>query len=83
MALLLCSASVFSQAVRKYSNDFLNIGVGARGLGYEQCPGSPAANDCTPPYYNPAGLVNIPNKDFQIGFMHCEYFAVALPNMII
>ena len=30
---LMISTSAFSQVVRKYSNDFLEIGVGARGLG--------------------------------------------------
>ena len=31
--LLVAATAVKAQAVRKYSNEFLNIGVGARGLG--------------------------------------------------
>jgi hypothetical protein len=57
---------------RKYANEFLNIGVGARGLGMS---GAQAAtvNDVTSTFWNPAGLVGI-NSDFQIGLMHSEYF---------
>ena len=63
----------FGQVVRKYSNDFLEIGVGARGLGMSNAQAA-TAGDAYASYYNPAGLVNIPNT-FQIGFMHNEYFA--------
>jgi hypothetical protein len=63
----------FAQVVRKYSNDFLEIGVGARGLGMSNAQAA-TASDVYASYYNPAGLVNIPNT-FQIGFMHNEYFA--------
>ena len=57
---------------RKYANEFLNIGVGARGLGMS---GAQAAtvNDVTSTFWNPAGLIGI-NSDFQIGLMHSEYF---------
>ena len=70
---LVISNSVFSQVVRKYSNDFLEIGVGARGLGMSNAQVA-TADDAYASYYNPAGLINIPNT-FQIGFMHNEYFA--------
>lgn len=57
---------------RKYANEFLSIGVGARGLAMA---GSQVASvaDVTAAFWNPAGLVNI-NSDFQIGLMHSEYF---------
>ncbi len=70
---LVFSTSAYSQVVRKYSDDFLEIGVGARGLGMSNAQVA-TANDVYASYYNPAGLVNIPNT-FQIGFMHNEYFA--------
>jgi hypothetical protein len=62
-----------AQVVRKYSNDFLEIGTGARGLGMSNAQVA-SASDAYASYYNPAGLVYIPNT-FQIGFMHNEYFA--------
>jgi hypothetical protein len=67
------SISANAQTVRKYSNEFLNIGVGARGLAMG---GAQAASveDVYSAYYNPAGLARIAN-DFQMGIMHTEYFA--------
>ncbi|MDF2380742.1 PorV/PorQ family protein [Nostoc ellipsosporum NOK] len=58
---------------RKYSNEFLNIGAGARGLsmGGAQVAG---VADGTAGYWNPAGLVNI-KDDPQVNLMHAEYFA--------
>lgn len=63
----------FTQLVRTYSNDFLNIGVGARGLAMGNAQVA-LTDDIYSTYYNPAGLVYIPNT-FQIGIMHSEYFA--------
>ncbi len=71
--LMFLSTASPGQVVRKYSNDFLEIGVGARGLGMSNAQAA-TASDAYACYYNPAGLVNIPNT-FQIGFMHNEYFA--------
>lgn len=71
--LLLCVSAGFSQVVRKYSNEFLNIGVGARGLAMSNAQ-TATTSDVYSNYYNPAGLVNIPNT-FQVGIMHSEYFA--------
>lgn len=58
---------------RKYSNEFLNIGAGAKGLamGGAQVVGSADANAG---YWNPAGLTAV--KDYpNVSFMHAEYFA--------
>ncbi len=57
----------------KYSNEFLSIGVGARGLAMS---GSQTAhiNDVTAAYWNPAGLTGM-TGDFQVSLMHAEYFA--------
>lgn len=62
-----------AQVVRKYSNEFLNIGVGARGLAMSNAQVA-TTSDIYSNYYNPAGLVQIPNT-FQAGIMHSEYFA--------
>lgn len=58
---------------RKYSNEFLNIGAGARGLAMGSAQVASVA-DGTAGYWNPAGLVNIKDKP-QINVMHAEYFA--------
>ena len=72
--LLLSVTCAFSQGeIRKYTNDFLNIGVGARGLGMGNAQVA-STEDVYSGYYNPAGLANIPNT-FQVGLMHSEYFA--------
>jgi len=63
----------FSQEARKYSNEFLAIGVGARALGMSNAYVT-SVNDVTSGYWNPAGLTKI-KKDFQVGLMHAEYFA--------
>jgi hypothetical protein len=66
--------SVRSQAqFRKYSNEFLNIGAGARGLAMGGAQVA-SVNDVTAGYWNPAGLVNV-NEYPQVALMHAEYFA--------
>ena len=62
-----------AQTARKYSNEFLAIGVGARALGMSGAFVS-AASDVTSGYWNPAGLTGI-NAKFQGALMHAEYFA--------
>ena len=58
---------------RKYSNEFLNIGAGARGLSMGSAQVA-SVSDGTSGYWNPAGLVNV--KDYpQLNLMHAEYFA--------
>ena len=69
---------LFSQAysqgqIRVYTNDFLNIGVGARGLGMGNAQVA-SVEDVYAGFYNPAGLANI-NNTAQVGLMHSEYFA--------
>ncbi len=58
---------------RKYVNEFMNIGVGARGLGMS---GSQVASttDVTAAFWNPAGIA-YQNTDMQLGLMHSEYFS--------
>lgn len=62
-----------SSQFRKYSNEFLNIGAGARGLAMGSAQVA-SVSDGTAGYWNPAGLVGV--KDYpQINVMHAEYFA--------
>lgn len=58
---------------RKYSNEFLNIGAGARGLAMGSAQIA-SVTDGTAGYWNPAGLVGV--KDYpNLNIMHSEYFA--------
>lgn len=57
----------------KYSNEFLSIGVGARGLAMSNSQVA-HVSDVTSAYWNPAGLLNISEK-YQLALMHAEYFA--------
>lgn len=66
------SLSGFSQA-RKYSNEFLSIGISARAMGMSNSVVA-TIDDVTAGYWNPAGLNSIDNS-FQVGLMHSEYFA--------
>ena len=74
LLLLLLFSRAFSQGeIRVYTNDFLNIGVGARGLGMGNAQVA-SVEDVYAGFYNPAGLANI-NNTAQVGLMHSEYFA--------
>jgi hypothetical protein len=57
----------------KYSNEFLDVGVGARALGMSNCQIA-SVNDVTAGYWNPAGLNGI-TTPLALGLMHSEYFA--------
>ena len=57
----------------KYSNEFLNIGVGARSLAMSNSDIT-STNSAMSAYLNPANLIKNEN-DIQIGLMHAEYFA--------
>lgn len=72
-----CILAVLTMTVdaqfRKYSNEFLNIGAGARGLAMGGAQVA-SVNDGTSGYWNPAGLVGV--KDYpSVHLMHAEYFA--------
>ena len=57
---------------RKYSNEFLNIGAGAKGLAMGGAQVA-TTSDATAGYWNPAGLSNLKSSSFSL--MHAEYFA--------
>jgi hypothetical protein len=57
----------------KYSNEFLQIGVGAAALGMSNSVVA-STDDVYSGYWNPAGLVNV-NQWLEVGAMHSEYFA--------
>lgn len=71
--LLSCSSLIAGAQSRIYVNEYLNIGVGARGL---SMAGATAAStsDVYSGYWNPAGLMKV-EPDYQAGLMHAEYFA--------
>lgn len=65
--------SELNAQVRKYSNEFLSIGVGARAMALAKANVA-TVNDVTSGYWNPAGLNGL-KKEYAIGLMHAEYFA--------
>src|SRR6188474_2042031 len=69
---ILLSISATAQ-FRKYSNEFLNIGAGARGLAMGSAQVA-SVDDGTSGYWNPAGLVHVKEHP-QVNLMHAEYFA--------
>lgn len=69
---LLLPVLAWSQAVRKYSNEFLSIGVDAAALGMSNAVVANTA-DVNAGYWNPAGLLNLEDK--QLAVMHANYFA--------
>jgi hypothetical protein len=58
---------------RIYVNEYLNIGVGARGLAMGGAQSASSA-DAYSGYWNTAGLVHI-KEQLQVGAMHAEYFS--------
>jgi hypothetical protein len=71
--LILAISKLYSQSAPKYSNDFLDIGVGARALAMGNSVVA-STNDVTSGYWNPAGLMGV-QGDIEVSLMHDEYFA--------
>ena len=70
--LILLPVLVWSQTVRKYSNEFLSIGVDAAALGMSNAVVA-STGDVNSGYWNPAGLLKL--EDQQVSIMHASYFA--------
>src|SRR5688572_31184123 len=80
-ALVLTFAFTKAQAqvtAPKYSNEFLNIGVGGRALGMGNVQ-SAIADDATAGFWNPAGLLQLRQKH-NVALMHSELFAGIVKN---
>ncbi len=71
--LVLSISKIDAQSAPKYSNDFLNIGVGARALAMGNSVVA-SDNDVTSGYWNPAGLMGV-TGNIEVSLMHDEYFA--------
>ncbi len=63
---------LLAQSVRKYSNEFMNIGVDAAAFGMANAMVA-QTQDVNAVYWNPAGLVHL--EDGQASLMHASYFA--------
>lgn len=72
LLLLAFILSLSAQTTRKYSNEFLNIGVDAAAFGMGNAV-TALTSDVNAGYWNPAGLVNI--QDYEFAGMHASYFA--------
>ena len=72
IALCFVSLLLSSQTARKYSNEFMNIGVDAAALGMSNAV-TANTNNVNSGYWNPAGLVHL--EDNQLALMHSSYFA--------
>ncbi len=71
--IVLISTVLYGFAQSKYSNEFLSLGLGARGLGMANTMCA-LTDDITSAYWNPAGLTRM-DKRYQLSLMHAEYFA--------
>ncbi len=67
------TTSPSSTVAPKYSNEFLQIGVGADALGLGNSVVA-QTNNVNSAYWNPAGLVGV-DKWLEVSLMHSEYFA--------
>jgi len=72
VVLFLYALTTSSQTFRKYSNEFLSIGVDAAALGMSNAV-TAHTGDVNSGYWNPAGLLKLEDK--QIALMHANYFA--------
>lgn len=70
LSLLICQQA--NAQIRKYANEFLNIGVGSRGLAMGGAQAA-STSDASAAFWNPAGLAKI-KDNAQIMYMHNFYF---------
>ena len=72
LVLMLFCLSSEAQIVRKYSNEFMNIGVNAAAIGMANAVVA-HSGDVNSGYWNPAGLMQL--EQTQASLMHSSYFA--------
>ncbi len=72
IALLLTLSSIATAQFRKYSNEFLNIGAGARAMGMGSAQVA-SSGDGTSTFWNPAGLTQVKDNPV-LTLQHAEYF---------
>lgn len=72
LLLIFATTLASAQAVRKYSNEFMNIGVDAAALGMSNAVVA-STGDVNSGYWNPAGILKLEDK--QVALMHASYFA--------
>lgn len=72
LILFQCFQKIEAQSARKYVNEFLYLGVGARQYGMGKSAAG-SSDDVTAGYWNPALLTKI-EDNLQIGLMHNFYF---------
>ncbi len=77
-AALALPAAAQTTKTPKYSNEFLNLGVGARALGMGKVQVA-LADNATAGYWNPAGLANQKSK-YDGVLMHSELFSGIVKN---
>lgn len=68
-----CLMATTAWGQRRYVNEYLNIGAGARALGMGNTQAA-FADDATAGYWNPAGLLNARFKH-EVAVQHASYFA--------
>ncbi len=73
MYLLMAWQAYAQTSAPKYSNEFLTIGVGARGIAMSGAMVA-HAGDVSAAYWNPAGLLAIEDK-YELALMHSAYFS--------
>ena len=70
--LVFSGLALSAQTTRKYSNEFMNIGVDAAAFGMANAVVASTGN-VNSGYWNPAGLLQLENN--QLALMHASYFA--------
>lgn len=67
------AVKTIAQSTPKYSNEFLNIGVGAAAFGMSNAVVA-SIDDVHSGYWNPSGLLRV-KDNIQLSFMHSPYLA--------
>jgi long-subunit fatty acid transport protein len=69
LLLLTCSAAVFAEGAGIVEGEFLKFGTGARSAGMGEAF-TAVSNNAHAVHWNPAGLVQLKNKEMQVMYLH-------------